>query len=230
MNIYIIVEGERTETIVYPAWIQLLVPKLKRIDDAWDVKGKRDCYYLFSAGGIPSIYSHVSNAVADINEINSGGEGKYDYLVVCIDVEEESRDYIEQRINEQLERDGRSLNDTKLVIFEHRICMESWFLGNRKVFKDNPQNGSLSEFINFYNVKENDPELMPNIDEDTFATKAQFHYRYLKYMFQERNMRYSKNRPDEVCRPSYFSQLIERYTETSHISSFGRWWELIKSL
>lgn len=64
MNIYIIVEGERTETIVYPAWIiQLLAPKLKRIDDAWDVKGKRDCYYLFSAGGIQRYTetSHISS-------------------------------------------------------------------------------------------------------------------------------------------------------------------------
>ena len=86
MNLYIVVEGEQTETKVYPAWLQILVPQLHRIDDAWNLSENSDSYYLFSAGGIPSIYKHVSNAVADINEINACGKGKYDYLLMCIDV------------------------------------------------------------------------------------------------------------------------------------------------
>lgn len=27
------------------------------------------------------------------------------------------------------------LNDVKLLVFEQKVCMESWFLGNRKVFE-----------------------------------------------------------------------------------------------
>ena len=95
MNLYIVVEGEQTETKVYPAWLQILVPQLHRIDDAWNLSENSDSYYLFSAGGIPSIDKHVSNAVADINEINACGKGKYDYLLMCIDVEEESRQYLQ---------------------------------------------------------------------------------------------------------------------------------------
>lgn len=30
MNLYIVVEGEQTETKVYPAWLQILVPQLRR--------------------------------------------------------------------------------------------------------------------------------------------------------------------------------------------------------
>lgn len=55
MNLYIVVEGEQTETKVYPAWLQILVPQLHRIDDAWNLSENSDSYYLFSAGGIPSI-------------------------------------------------------------------------------------------------------------------------------------------------------------------------------
>lgn len=37
MNIYMIVEGAETETKVYPAWMSILAPNMKRIDDAWGV-------------------------------------------------------------------------------------------------------------------------------------------------------------------------------------------------
>lgn len=80
MNLYIVVEGEQTETKVYPAWLQILVPQLHRIDDAWNLSENSDSYYLFSAGGIPSIYKHVSNAVADINEINACGK---ENMITC---------------------------------------------------------------------------------------------------------------------------------------------------
>ena len=82
MNLYIIVEGEQTEMKVYPEWLHLLAPQLERVDDAWGIKTDSNSYYLFSAGGIPSIFNHVSNAVADINEINASSDAKYDYLVV----------------------------------------------------------------------------------------------------------------------------------------------------
>lgn len=231
MNLYIVVEGEQTETKVYPAWLQILVPQLHQIDDAWNLTENPDSYYLFSAGGIPSIYKHVSNAVADINEINASGKEKYDYLLVCIDVEEESREYIEQKIQEQLNLDGRKLiGPTKLLIFEHKICMESWFLGNRKVYKENPQNRDLIKYTHLYNVKENDPELMESLEPNSCVTKAQFHFRYLHLMFNERNMRYTKSNPTEVCKKGYLDKLIERYHETGHICSFGRWYDFIASL
>lgn len=225
MNVYLIVEGAQTETKVYPAWLSLLVPGMTRIDDAWNVK--RNNYYLFSGGGIPSIFSHISNAVADINQINQMAETSYDYLMVCMDTEEEDRTYIESRINEQLDRDKRTLYGTRLVIFEQKVCMETWFLGNRVVFKENPQRRSLSEFIRFYNVKSDNPELMGNYDEREYATKAQFHHKYLRDMLRERHSSYSKNNPSVVCDRKYLQMLIERYKDTGHIETFGKWYEFV---
>lgn len=225
MNVYIIVEGARTEPMVYTAWLSLLVPQLKKLDYADKVQ--TDNYYLFSAGGIPSIYKHISNAVADINDINSGGKGHYDYLMVCLDTEGDTRIELEKRINEQLTADKRQLRDAQLVLFEQNICMETWFLGNRNVFKSNPQEEEFVRYINHYNVRDNDPELMENIKNSNFATTAQFHCRYLEAMFKERNMRYSKARPTAVCDKSYLDQLIKRHEETKHIPSFGRWLNFI---
>ena len=225
MNVYIIVEGARTEPMVYTAWLSLLVPQLKKLDYADKVQ--TDNYYLFSAGGIPSIYKHISNAVADINDINSSGKGHYDYLMVCLDTEGDTRIKLEKRINEQLTADKRKLKDAQLVLFEQNICMETWFLGNRSVFKSNPQEKEYIRYINHYNVRDNDPELMGNIENGNFSTTAQFHCRYLQAMFKERNMKYSKAGPTVVCEKSYLDQLIKRYEETKHIPSFGRWLNFI---
>ena len=96
MNAYVIVEGSRTEMKVYPKWLALIAPKLKRVDHPSDIVDNN--YFLFSGGGIPSIYNHIANAVEDILEINSKGTSKIDYLLVCIDTEYETREYILKQI------------------------------------------------------------------------------------------------------------------------------------
>ena len=225
MNVYIVVEGDKTELNVYPAWLGLLAPQLKRIDDAWEVSDNN--YYIFSAGGIPSIYNHVSNAVADINDINKGNH-KFDYLLVFLDTEEESRQYLEDCINEKLKKDNRVLEHTMMIIFEHKVCMETWFLGNKTVFKENPEAQEYLRFITYYNVGREDPEQMGNIDSEKFGSKAQFHHQYLRLMFRERNMCYLKSNPKDVCTENYLNKLIERYVSTGHIPTFGSWYEFVK--
>lgn len=227
MNFYIIVEGDKTEMSVYPAWISLLAPDYTRIENAWDVNENN--YYLFSGGGIPSIYTHVKNAVLDINSINSERESRYDYLLVCLDTEKESRDYILKQIDDELQSSGVVLRNAELLVFEHKVCMETWFLGNLVVFKDNPQNPDYLEYIKYYNVGTFNPEEMGNIDENRFATTAKFHLRYLKRMMEERNMTYSKNNTLEVQQNAYLQQLIKRYKDTGHIATFGSWYEFVKA-
>ena len=46
MNLYMIVEGKKTETSVYPAWLSILAPHLMRVDDPRNITD--NCYYLFS--------------------------------------------------------------------------------------------------------------------------------------------------------------------------------------
>ena len=226
MNLYIIVEGDKTELQVYPAWMKYLAPQLNRIDDAWDVSD--NTYYMFSGGGIPSIYNHIIHSIQDINAINSRGKAKYDILMVCIDTEEDDRQTIENRINSDIASNNLNFNDFKVEVFEHKVCMETWFLGNQTVFKRNPQDEEYRKYIQFYNVADYDPELMGTPNDEW--TKAQFHYRYLRKMFSERHMRYSKTNTPEVKKQAYLNQLISRYEETRDIASFGRWYDFITSL
>lgn len=227
MNCYIVVEGEQTEMSVYPAWLSILAPTYTRIENFEDVAENN--YYIFCAGGIPSIYNHVTNAVLDINEINSKGGPRYDYLLVCLDTEEENRDYILHQIESQLKLKGISLQDAELLVFEQKICMETWFLGNQNVFKENPQNAEYLKYIRYYNVGRDNPEEMRNMDENRFSTTARFHIRYLKRMLEERNMTYSKNNTEDVQQYAYLQQLIKRYEETGHIATFGSWYEFVKA-
>lgn len=226
MNFYMIVEGARTEMDVYPVWLSYLAPNYKRVDNAWEITDNN--YYLFSGGGIPSIFDHITHAIEDVNNINKKGQGHYDYILVCIDTEEESREYILNRINDSLIQNGASLDaPTSLEIFDQKICMETWFLGNRKYFKKNPQSQEYLKYIQFYNVGENNPEEMGNIDQSRFSTTAKFHHKYLKRMIEERNEFYSKSDTHAVQDAAYLHQLIDRYNSTHHINTFGRWYNFI---
>lgn len=225
MNVYIVVEGSQTEMQVYPAWLGILAPHLSRINNLDELTDNN--YYLFTGGGIPSIFRHVSNAVADINSVNAGGAKKIDYLLVCLDTEQEDRAYILNKIQETLEADGRVIDGFELLVFEHKVSMESWLLGNRRVFKSNPQLPEYIRYVRFYNVGADNPELMGNGDPERFTTKAQFHHQYLRVMFRERNMHYSKNSTEEVCKESYLNELIARYRDTGHLETFGSWYEFV---
>lgn len=226
MNLYIIVEGDKTELSVYPSWIAQLAPQLSRIEDAWEVADNN--YYLFSGGGIPHIYSHIVHAVDDISGINAQKDHGFDYLLVCLDTEESNRAAIEQRIQSELAAAGVSLTDTQLVVCEQQVCMETWFLGNRHIFKSNPQSEYYRRCIEYYDVSTENPELMGTNEPE--LNRAHFHHRYLKEMFKERHMQYAKNNTTEVQKESYLKQLIARYTETGHLSTFGHWYEFITSL
>lgn len=225
MNAYIVVEGEKTEMTVYPAWFSIIAPNMQRIDDAFSLTN--DSYYLFCGYGIPHIYQHVVNSVKDINEINSRGGSTYDYLIVCLDTEEETRTDIENTLNEYLEKEGIHPEGFQIVVFEHKVCMETWFLGNRRLFKDNPNDANMVEYLRHYNVKKDNPEDMESINPHRW-NKAAFHLKYLKAMLAERNLKYDKNNTSEVVKPEYLRELISRYEETSHLRTFGSWYEFVK--
>lgn len=224
MNAYIIVEGERTEMSVYPAWLSILAPNMHRIEDARELS--HDSYYLFCGHGIPHIYKHVTNAVSDINEINARGGNKYDCLIVCLDTEDESREYIEQSLHLYLQESGVQPLGFDLLVFEHKVCMETWFLGNRRIFKSNPNGQEMIRYLRHYNVGVNNPEDMDSINPER-CNKASFHLRYLKAMLAERNLRYEKNNTGVVCSSDYLKELIARFEQTHHLKSFGSWYEFV---
>ena len=110
MNIYFLVEGKRTERKVYPAWLSHLLPELQQVRNYDEVD--KNNYYLFSAEGYPSIiYEHFPNAIADIVT-----NGKYDYLVICLDAEENTAAAIQQEINDFIRDHKINMGFTQLVI------------------------------------------------------------------------------------------------------------------
>lgn len=213
MNLYIIVEGRRTEKKVYPAWLSYLIPNLSPVN--WAYQAVNNNYFLFNGNGFPALlHNHLKNSIEEVNELE-----KFNYLVLILDVDESSVDNRIKEVNGFLEENNIELNaNTELVIIPQNRCIESWFLGNQRVFKQNPQNSDLVQYVQFYNVKINDPEKMgiyPN-----FNTHSQFHADYCTEFLRERNIRYSKNRPNGVVEKDYLESLILRNEETNHIESF----------
>lgn len=53
------------------------------------------------------------------------------------------------------------------------------------------------------------------------GSRAHFHLDYLKEMFQERNLRYTKYRPGHACHESYLRALVDRVDTTEHLRSMA---------
>jgi hypothetical protein len=214
MNIYFLVEGKRTEMKVYPQWLSHLVPELKRVQ-IFNAATKNN-YFIFSGNGFPSLLdNHLRNCVIDINNA-----GNYDYFVICLDADEQNIADCKQEIFDFMEQEKIMLNSkTKFEIIVQNKCLETWFLANPKIFKKNPSNDFLRECIVFYNVKQNDPELMTKLSDFEGSTSV-FHSVYLQELLAEKNVIYSKKNPQSVTEKYFLTQLIERNQKTNHIQSF----------
>jgi hypothetical protein len=213
MNLYFLVEGKRTEIKVYPRWLSHLIPELNRVQWAHQVSDNN--YFIFNGNGFPSLlHNHLKNSIEEVNDINL-----FKYLIVVLDVDESSVDIRKREVTTFISDNNLNLRNTELVIIPQNRCIETWFLGNRRVYKNNPQNLSLLEFINFYNVQTLDPEEMGFIVD--FNTHSQFHYEYCKLMLLERNIRYSKKNPQGVTELTFLDRLIERIQTTDHLNSFS---------
>ncbi|MEG4328009.1 hypothetical protein [Microcoleus sp. herbarium5] len=201
MNLYFLVEGTQSERKVYPAWLAYLLPELQRVDNCDDVKEKN--YYLISGEGYPSLYNYIPPAIAEINS-----NGKYSYFVVCLDAEENTVAELTTEIEDFLSQQKLKLNNAELVLIFQNRCLESWLLGNRKIYSRNPQNKPLLDYTKYYDVSVNCPENMGKYRD--FNTHAQFHGAYLRSLFEDKNITYSKKRPGDVLKQFYLEQLLAR--------------------
>lgn len=222
MNLYFILEGDKTEVILYPQWIEYILTNYSKVD--FENEATENSYYIFSGGGIPSIYNHTVNAIKNIND-----NPIYDKLIVCLDGEEIG---VEARLNEiksYIDKSGVKLTGSCEIHFVvQNICIETWFLGNRKIVKKIPEGLKLREFLTHYDVTENDPELMNKID--SYRNKAHFHYSYFREILKEHNLTYSKSKPTVVMEKTYFEQLEKRTNDTEHIPTFKQLLDLLYSI
>jgi hypothetical protein len=223
MNLYFLVEGRSTEKKVYPKFISHFIGEgLTRVSEFDEVD--RNNYFLISGNGYPRILSNVlKNSIQDINSIN-----KYDYLIICIDADDNNFKQRQEEVNKYLKEFEENeiiklIDSCELILIVQNRCIETWFLANEKIYKANPQSIQLKEYQDFYNVKVNDPESLPLFEG--FDTHANFHFTYLRELLLERNIRYSKNHPREVADPYYLEELTKRCEKTNHLGSFKRFIE-----
>lgn len=113
-----------------------------------------------------------------------------------------------EQIHNTLVQSGITALSFKLEVFEQKVSMESWFLGNRRIFKSNPQDQELRRYVSHYNVRDNDPELMENIDNDEFSTNAQFHHSYLKKIFPNSTLNIPRRNPLKCVKNIICSELL----------------------
>jgi hypothetical protein len=211
MRYYIVVEGKCGERKLYPHWIKHANNLLTQVFTIADVKA--DCYFLISGDGFPQYYNIIDNAIDDINTWNN-----IDFLIVAVDSEENS--YID-KYNDILNYIGKRFNNAHFKINIQHTCLDTWALGNRIVFRRHPESETLRKYLSIYNVRVDDPELLPDFSSNDM-NRAQFAFSYLKVMLTDRypKLVYTKSNPSVLFHPKYFEQVQKRLVETQHIKSF----------
>ncbi len=187
--------------------------------------------------GIPDCYNVVASAVQEINECP-----KYDYLVLFVDADRysvverkaASLQFIEERLND-VDKDytfKKLPENCKLVVIVQKVCIETWFLGNRTFCPHQPESLLLKAYVDYFDINKENPEDLAaefiQNEEGTaqifgYSTKALFHESYLKEVFKERlqGIGYKKSRPREVQKKTYLEQLIARIMDdNAHLLSF----------
>lgn len=213
MNLYFVVEG-KTEYKVYPSYLTHYLPKLKKVN--LFPKMEKNNYYIFQSMGIPTIYDHIKHSIDEIidNPI-------VNYLIICVDADDNGVEKTIERIKEKVDFSTlQNETNCNYQIIVQNICIETWFLGNRKIVTRSPQNPDLVNMVKHYSVLDNDPELLRKPDEWT-ANNANYHLTYLKKVFEEKNLYYVKNRPKFVTQNNYFNELCRRIDDTNHLQSFA---------
>jgi hypothetical protein len=218
VNLYFFLEGRRTEPRVYRAWIGHVFPHLTEAKVIADMR--QDNYLLVSGDGYPQCLNRIDGILEDIER-----HGGVDHFFVCLDAEEEPPEVKLGEIESYLADKNPAVTCHAVI---HNCCIETWFLGNRRMMRRNPQSQRLRQWKAFYDVSLGCPELMGV--PSGYRIRAHFHLDYLKEMLGERRLTYSKQQPGAVQEQHYLKSLAERHEQTGHIQSFGRLMLLWRSL
>ena len=219
MNLYFLLEGKRTEPKIYPKWLSCLLPNYSQVSTLSEIKENN--YFIFSGRGYPSLLNHINNALIDLTKYKN-----INYLVISVDCDEETPNERILTIKNKINEFKNDLNMENIYIIPQNRCIETWLLGNKKIFTHNPQDTQLVEFISFYNVSDNDPEKMKKYKD--YNTTCQFHISYLQKLLNEKNIRYSKTNPSDTAEEYYLEQLIKRVNESNDLRSFKSFLEVIE--
>jgi hypothetical protein len=211
MNIHIVVEGVIGEAKVYKAWVPLVNPSLSYASHISEVVS--DNFSIVAGGGFPQYYDIIDAAIDDVNT-----HANIQRLVISVDSEEFS---YEDKYNEIQDHISDSSCSAEIRIVVQHFCLETWALGNQVILTRHPHSDRLREYINFFNVSIEDPELLPGYSQEQL-NRAHFAVKYLKCALNEKFSRltYSKSNPIALLHPNYFKRVKQRLDNTGHIKSF----------
>ena len=227
MNLYFLLEDEKSFLKVLPRWLEYMNFGYTRVADICNVQ--QNDYVLQSGQGVSQLVDKVLFETIDTILLNPG---KVDILVVMLDAEELE---IEERVQEVKERINNRYGSAKLAfdiaVLVCNHCFETWLLGCCGIYP----NGCIDEKSDFYqyychyNIEESDPEGMkPPVDSRD--TTARYHFHYLHELLRYKRIRYSKNRPNHVATEEYFNGIVERVQKTGHLKSFQCFYDFIVSI
>ncbi len=224
MKLYFLVEGQSSETTVYPEWIKHLLPHLNYCETYDELCNTSDSFYLISGYGYPNIYNHIENSAKDVSQAVH-----IDFFFIIIDADEDSVEEREEEVAEQLSQ--YSFGNTQVITIIQNRCFETMLLGNKHVTPrqvNSQVNGKkLIELMDYYNVHRNDPELMGKSNR---RTHSQFHYKYLTTALREKRIPYTKGNAKHVASKSYMDHVINRIYTDSHLNSFKKLFDILLNL
>ena len=211
MNILFLVEGRRSEKKIYKKWIPFLKNQLSYVESIQDISSNN--FTIISGNGYPYYFNIIKNAFKDINVL------KYniDHIFICVDSEEDRYSVKYNEINNFIRLKCPIISSNIIIIIQHH-CIETWLMGNRELDISRTTNDELITYRNHYNVNQLDPERLTTMHGELIA---RFTLRYLKLMFWEHGLIYSKISVNSVNNRRFLDKLIERYTIDNHIQSFG---------
>ena len=187
----------------------------------------KDSYYMFSGQGIPSLYTKIAPALEDIRLFNRTHEAnKIEHFVVCLDTDyygSENQTYF--RVSQELIKNG--VGDIEFSIILQTMCIETWFLGNRKDFPQD-YDEDFKGFVDYYNVSTEDPEAMREPEEE--SSIGSYSKKYLKKMLNQRGETYSVSKVNAVTTKEYIVGMEERLINTEHIKSYKNFRNFIDTL
>ncbi|WP_215844456.1 hypothetical protein HHS34_013565 [Acidithiobacillus montserratensis] len=222
MNIYLVVEGEKTETLVYDKWIGYTNNSLRVVRSISDVSVNN--VYMIVGNGWPCYLDRIKAAVEDVcNKTDAHGLQLFSRLVVAVDTETVT---MEKKTVEITQTVVEALNGSHMAFDLHVIaqnfCIEAWFLGNKNLVM-HTQLKLSKECIKNYNVSKLDPELLCVPSDYSAGSKAHYAERYLAHLIKDKYPKssYRKNNPGPILHQKYYKSIVSRLNDTGHIKSFA---------
>ncbi len=100
MNLFFLVEGERTEVKVYKEWVKHTFPQLTFVNHIQEIT--KNCYCISSGGGYPKIFtdepSPLEVCLTDLNNHNN-----IDHFFICVDSDDDDYQTRFQEVETELE-------------------------------------------------------------------------------------------------------------------------------